>query len=88
MNYFQDVRDGDSSCFPEIYTSVVHDQAYLITGNMAPRQSKPTLVIPESRFMRILTLEVDTTYHDASHTYSNLELNAIGLFVLPSDRHR
>src|SRR5437762_5699562 len=87
MNYFQNVNDEDSSSFLEIYNSITHDQVYLITGNMTHHPSKSSLVYPQLRLMCILTAELDATYHDSSHTCFNLKLNAIRLFVLPSD-HR
>ena len=61
MNYFQDVRDGDTSPFPIIYNSVVHDQVYLITGSMVHRPSKPLLVCHQ--LLYILKFELDAAYH-------------------------
>jgi hypothetical protein len=44
INYFRDIKDADSSPFPEIYTDIVHSKVYLIIGSFFHRPSEDPLV--------------------------------------------
>jgi len=45
INYFRDIKDADSSPFPEIYTNIAHSKAYSIIGSFIHRSSMDPLVL-------------------------------------------
>jgi hypothetical protein len=44
INYFHDIKDADSSPFPEIYIDIVHSKMYLIIGSFFHRPSEDPLI--------------------------------------------
>lgn len=51
INYFRDVKDADSSPFPEIYTNIAHSKVYLIIGTFFHRPSEHPIVSFQTIFI-------------------------------------